>query len=98
MLGGIIERQEPRQNLRSAFMMYQNCFNECRRRSATIKPFGNLWPIYKSPEEFETDYTYTSFLNNETLPNLIKHYMEKEVDMTNALLAVPAIKAIAQEA
>lgn len=54
--------------------------------------------MYKSTEEYDIDITYTSFLNNETLPKLIDFYDDKEVDCSNPLVAVPEIKGIAKEA
>ena len=77
MVGGVIEREEPRENIQAAYIRYQNVRNECFRRGNVIKPFANLWSNYKQVEEMEADYRYTSYLNNDTLPILINFYKER---------------------
>ena len=81
MLGGLIEREEPRENLQSAFLKYDKCFKECQKRKDTIKPFGNLWPIYNSPEEFNLDTGYTCYMNNELLPAMMTFFTEHIVTL-----------------
>jgi len=44
------------------------------KRTETLKPFKNLWPDYKSREEFEVDFKYTCLAPNETLPQIVTYY------------------------
>lgn len=63
-----------------------------------LKPFGNLWPVYASPEEFETDYRYTSFLTSETLPQLVEFYQKNIVEDVQDFLEIQMIKDVATNA
>lgn len=63
-----------------------------------LKPFGNLWPVYASPEEFEVDYRYTSFLTAETLPQLVDFYQKNIVEDVQDFLEIQLIKNVATNA
>ena len=74
MVGGIIERTEPRENIHASYIKYQNARTEAFKRGKYMHPFKALWSEYKSAEEMEADARFTCFLNNDTLPALVKYY------------------------
>ena len=63
-----------------------------------MHPFKALWSEYKSAEEMEADARFTCFLNNDTLPALVKYYQEHIMEEEVAALEVAKIKEIAQGA
>jgi hypothetical protein len=60
ILGAVVEREEPRENIQAAFAKYTNLRSELMRRKDTVKPFLNLWPAYQNAEEFGVDFTFST--------------------------------------
>ena len=68
LVGGFIDRDDPRENYELAFLRYQKTIAALEKRKDLLKPFMNLWPKYNNLQEFVTDYEFTSYISAEGLP------------------------------
>lgn len=92
---GYIDRNDVRENMQDSFEKYKLCREVMTQKSGMIKPFMNLWPEYKTVQEFSTDYEHTSFISSVVLPQLVQYMAMNASDHTNDQVMVQSCKALA---
>ena len=74
--GGFIERVDPRENFQTNYFKYTQAISSLELKKDFVKPFHNLWPRYKTADEYSIDLEYNCYISSEGIP-LIVQYMNK---------------------
>ena len=88
--GGVIERDDPRENPLESFEKYQALMIALDDSKDFIKPFYNLWPRYYSIDEFMADIEYNSYIASDEIPRVIdlmnEYYIRNDSGQINIQL------------
>ena len=74
------------------------CLRELDKKKGLVKPFHNLWPRYKSMDEFMTDYEFNCYVSGEGIPQIIQYMNMHCVEAGSERIHVETCKKLANQA